>query len=388
MCLAPQRRAIFPPFLDLWTSKSGPYPSVFWHFDLKMRFSLQRRAIFRPRNFKKRSAPEVLCTFSLENVLRATAACNFSTSQLQKVVRDRQFFTILTWKCAPRHSGVQFFHIATSKSGPRPSVFYDFDLKMCFIATSKSAPSLQCFTHFDVKMCFSLQRRAIFHVSSQQPPPHPPLYRGYFSTQATHKSLKNTAFRDFPNISRNCSFFLLTFAQLYLLSSDSTSLLNFFIFWLCCSALLFQLSILSEVRLLNFLRWYSQTCITHYVESADHQEECPMYDKLSQIWWGWQRSKRHLAALPAHHIHVLRCTWPTYSEPKLVLLRVSLVVPFQTFGCRVLAGTGLDVTQIITEATQCTFKVSCPSHQVQISYQRKFGWETSELRSYKKMLRE
>ena len=103
-------------------------------------------------------------------------------------------------------------------------------------------------------MCFSLQRRAIFHVSSQQPPPHPPLYRGYFSTQPAHKSLKNTAFRDFPNISRLWIFFLLTFAQLYLLSSDSTSFLCFFIFWLCCSALLFQLSILSEVRLLNFLR--------------------------------------------------------------------------------------------------------------------------------------
>ena len=219
-------------FFDIATSKSGPRLRCFVHFHLKMCFAPQRRAIFPHRNFKKWSETVSFLRFWLENVLLATAACNFSTSQLQKVVRDRQFFTILTWKCASRHSGVQFFHIATSKS----------------------APSLQCFTHFDVKMCFSPQRRAIFHVSSQQPPPHPPLYRGYFSTQATHKSLKNTAFRDFPNISRNCSSFLLTFAQLYLLSSDSTSLLNFFIFWLCCSALLFQLSILSEVRLLNFLR--------------------------------------------------------------------------------------------------------------------------------------
>ena len=102
-------------------------------------------------------------------------------------------------------------------------------------------------------MCFSLQRRAIFHVFSQQPPPHPPLYRGYFSTQPTHKSLKNTAFRGFPNISRPWIFFLLTFAQLTLLL---TLLLfsAFSIFWLCFSVLLFQLSILSEVRLLNFLR--------------------------------------------------------------------------------------------------------------------------------------
>ena len=204
-----------------------------------MCFSPQRRAIFPQRNFKKWSETVSFLTFSLANVLLATAACNFSTSQLQKAVRPWGVLYILTWKCSSRYSGVQFFHIATSKNGP----------------------NLLCFVHFDLKMCFSLQRRAIFHVFSQQPPPHPPLYRGYFSTQPTHKSLKNAAFRDFPNISRLWIFFLLTFAQLlYLLSSDSTSLLCFFIFWLCYSALLFQLSILSEVRLLNFLRliyWYS-----------------------------------------------------------------------------------------------------------------------------------
>ena len=65
---------------------------------------------------------------------------NFSTSQLQKVLRDRQFFNILTWKYASRHSGVQFFYIATSKSGP----------------------NMQCFVHFHLKMRFSPQRRAIF----------------------------------------------------------------------------------------------------------------------------------------------------------------------------------------------------------------------------------
>ena len=83
-----------------------------------MCFSLQRRAIFPHRNFKKSSEPVSFLTFWLGNVLLATAACNFSTSQLQKVVRARQFFNILTWKCASRYSGVQFFHIATSKSGP------------------------------------------------------------------------------------------------------------------------------------------------------------------------------------------------------------------------------------------------------------------------------
>ena len=261
-----------------------------------MCFSLQRCAIFRPHNCKKWPVPLSFLTFWLWNVLLATAACNFSTSQLQKAVRPWGVLYILTSKCASRYSGVQFFHIATSKSGPRMLCFVHFDFKMCFslqrraifpnlnfqkcsetvsfvcniltwkcasrysgvqffhIATSKSGPRPSVFYDFDLEMCFSPQRRAIFHFRAQQPPPHPPLYRGYFSTQPTHKSLKNTAFRDFPNISRLWIFFLLTFAQLYLLSSDSTSLLCFFIFWLYFSALLFQLSILSEVRLLNFLR--------------------------------------------------------------------------------------------------------------------------------------
>ena len=133
-----------------------------------MCFSPQRRAIFQHLNFKKWSEHAVFCTFSLQNVLLATAACNFSTSQLQKVVRTCSVLYIFTSKCASRHSGVQFFNISTSKSGPK----------------------LTCFVHFHFKMCFSPQRRAIFDFSSDHMTPHPPLYRAYFSTDPTHKSLK------------------------------------------------------------------------------------------------------------------------------------------------------------------------------------------------------
>ena len=106
---------LFRHFFDIWTSKSGPRPSVFNTFDLEMCFAPQRRALFRHRNFKKWSEVGVFCTFWLGNVLRATTACTFSTSQLQKVVRDRQFLTLLTWKCASRHNGVHFFisHLAS-----------------------------------------------------------------------------------------------------------------------------------------------------------------------------------------------------------------------------------------------------------------------------------
>ena len=107
MCFLPQRRALFWHFFDIWTSKSGPRPSV--HFDFEMCFAPQRRALFRHLNFQKWSDHGVFCRFWLGNVLRATTACTFSTSQLPKVVRSWCVLCILTWKCASRHNGVQLF---------------------------------------------------------------------------------------------------------------------------------------------------------------------------------------------------------------------------------------------------------------------------------------
>ena len=63
----------------------------FVHFDFEMCFAPQRSALFRHLNCQKWSAPVVFCTFWLRNVLRATTACTFSTSQLPKVVRTRRF---------------------------------------------------------------------------------------------------------------------------------------------------------------------------------------------------------------------------------------------------------------------------------------------------------
>ena len=105
-----------------------------------MCFAPQRRALFQHPNLQKWSEPLVFLTVWLRNVLRATTACTFSTSQLPKVVRPWCVLCILTWKCASRHNGVCFFDIATSKSGP----------------------TLVCFVHFDLEMCFAPQRRALF----------------------------------------------------------------------------------------------------------------------------------------------------------------------------------------------------------------------------------
>ena len=66
-------------FFDIATSKSGPALRCFVHFDLEMCFAPQRRALFRHRNFQKCSETQVLCTFWLGNVLRATTACTFSS---------------------------------------------------------------------------------------------------------------------------------------------------------------------------------------------------------------------------------------------------------------------------------------------------------------------
>ena len=101
-----------------------------------MCFAPQTRALFRHLNLQKWSEHVVFLTFWLRNKLRATAARTFSTSQLPKVVREWCVLYILTWKCASRHNGVHFFDISTSKSGPNPLVFCTFWLRNVLRATT------------------------------------------------------------------------------------------------------------------------------------------------------------------------------------------------------------------------------------------------------------
>ena len=225
----------------IWTSKSGPNMVCFVHFDFEMCFAPQRRALFRHFNFQKWREHVVFLTFWLGNVLRATAACTFSTSQLPKVARTCGVFNVLTWKCASRHNGVHFFDISTSKSGP----------------------NLVCFVHFDLEMCFVPQRRALFRHLNFQKWSEPGVFCTFwlwnvlraatafsdptFRPSGASNHWKNTVFRDVPTFSRICIFFLLTLSLLLF------SLLIFlFSLPLPCAA--FHLSILSEVWLLNFLR--------------------------------------------------------------------------------------------------------------------------------------
>ena len=183
-----------------------------------MCFSPQRRAIFQHLNFKKWSENVSFLTFWLGNVLLATAACNFSTSQLQKVVWECQFFSIFSSKCASRHSGVQFF--ATSE---RQKVVRSWCV--LYIFTWKCA-SRHSGVQFLISPLTTWLRTRRFNE---------PTFR--LTRHTNH--WKNAAFRDFSNIWRGCIFFLLTFALLHLLSSDSTSSSDFTFFWLYFIYLLF-----------------------------------------------------------------------------------------------------------------------------------------------------
>ena len=166
--------------------KKWPEHVVLWTFLLKTCFAPERRALFSTY-VQKRSGPEVFCTFCLSNVLRATMAYTFSTSQLPKVLRQWQLLTLFTSKCASRHSSVRFFNISTSKNALRmvcllrhflfPNVLHT--ATACTFSTSQLPTVFRewcvCFDTFYFQMCLAPERCALFHLSSGQLALHPPL---------------------------------------------------------------------------------------------------------------------------------------------------------------------------------------------------------------------
>ena len=148
-----------------------------------MCFAPQQRALFRHLNLQKWSVHGVFCTFWLRNVLRATTAYTFSTSQLPKVVREWCALCILTWKCASRHNGVHFFDISTSKSGPR----------------------MVCFVHFDFEMCFAPQRRALFRHRNFQKWSEPLVFLTFLLRNVLRATTASTS--QLPKVFRSWSFF-------------------------------------------------------------------------------------------------------------------------------------------------------------------------------------
>ena len=157
-------------FFDISTSKSGPRMLCFCTFWLPHVLRATTACTFStsqlPKVVRTWCALYILSIFWIRNVLRATTASPFSTSQLPKVLCSWCVLYILTWKCASRHNGVQFFisHLA------------------------------------------SWLRTRRFSEPTFRP-----------SGAPNHR--KNTVFRDFPTFSRICIFFLLTpFCLIFLFS--------------------------------------------------------------------------------------------------------------------------------------------------------------------------
>ena len=127
---------------DIWTSKSVPYPSVFC--TLTSRCASRHNSLHFFHIATSKSGPRLVCFVhrDFEMCFAPQRRALFRHRNF-KVPRSWSVLYILTWKCASRHNGVHFFDIATSKSGP----------------------SMVCFVHFDLDMCFAPQRCATFSTS-------------------------------------------------------------------------------------------------------------------------------------------------------------------------------------------------------------------------------
>ena len=182
-------------------------------------------------------------------MLRATTACTFSTSQLPKVVRTWCVLYILTSKCASRHNGVHFFNISTAKwSGP--GVFCAFSRRnvlrattACTFSTSQLPKVVRtwCVLCIFTSKCASRHNGVQFFISHLASWLRTRCFsEPTFRPSGAPNHWKNTVFCDFPTLSRICTFFLLTLSLLLFFL-----LIFLFSLPLPCSA--FHLSILSEV---------------------------------------------------------------------------------------------------------------------------------------------
>ena len=174
-----------------------------------MCFSPKGRTIIRHRNVQKCSEDYSFLTFSLPNVRFATAAYNYSTSERRKVLRRRQFFNIFTGKCAFRHSGVQLFEQNVQKCSEDYS-FLTFSLPHVLFATAacnfstselqKVLPDCQFFSIFTSKCAFRHSGVQFLTYPLTTWLRTRRLNRPTFRLTRHTNHWKNTALRDFSNI--------------------------------------------------------------------------------------------------------------------------------------------------------------------------------------------
>ena len=157
-------------FLDIWTSKNGLNSLVFLDFWLGNVLRATTACTFSTSERQKVVWSRcVLYTFDLEMCFAPQRRALSSTSERQKVVWSRCVLYILSWKCASRNNGVHFFDTQLPKVVRRCCVFFfTFWLgnvlratTACTFLTSQSGLRMVCFVHFDLEMCFAPQRRAL-----------------------------------------------------------------------------------------------------------------------------------------------------------------------------------------------------------------------------------
>ena len=192
------------------------------------------------------------------------AACNFATFELQKVVRSWRVLYIFTSKCTSRHNGVQFLDICASKSAPTPSVFQHFHLQMHFAACNFATFELQKVVR-SWRVLYIFTWTCVSRHSGVQ-----------FLISPLTTWLRATRFNG------GCIFFFL--ALCYCIFCLLTWLLYF----------AFQLSILSEVGLLNFLRIW-QIVEAHLLEHFEtgtawlqiviHECMIHLNDRIYDSWY-------------------------------------------------------------------------------------------------------
>ena len=205
---------------------------------------LERLAIYLPIYLF--AEPCVLCTFWLGNVLRATTARTVSTSQRPKAVRTRQFSTLYTWKCASRHNGCKFSSL---------------------LWPAASAPAALASLLFDPPETRTIGKHCVSRLSFL-----------------------------FAHLDLPSSDFLPLWSSLFWLSLS----LSFFL------AVLFHLSILSEVWLVNFLRSQCENVKKKWQQQQQHPAWSTPYNSGSTRFLLQYCSSKYCTQLVSPHTLEIR----------------------------------------------------------------------------------
>ena len=153
MCFAPQQRTFWTPELPKALRTRGVFSILSWKCasgHSGVRFGPQRRALLPRLNFQKCSETEVFLAFWLQNVLRATAACNFWF--LICPGDAATFSRALIFPCSDSFSSLIFFLLPSSSltlpTSAFPSLHIDGHLTSNFLRPYNMIYVDLCICHY------------------------------------------------------------------------------------------------------------------------------------------------------------------------------------------------------------------------------------------------